>query len=131
MPADIPARAPASVPLLPDPRFPDVRQVAFLMRGDGGEGAGIREGDIIVALTYADWKARYDGIKDRAMCVVRRFRESLKEVEVSLREARVSCPRVTLVAPSSSPYAAVELTSKHGETVVIEAIVDRTVKMFL
>lgn len=126
------AAVPAMVaPLMADPRFPGVPNLALLARGDGGAAAGISDGDYVVALDYGCWEAREGPIRDGQLCVVRRERVELQEAEVAVRRAYVRGSDVNLAACSPRDMPSVSLQHQTGERVEIVGIIDRSVRLFL
>ena len=126
------AAVPATVaPLMPDPRFPGVPNLALMARGDGGAAAGIGDGDYVVALDYGRWEEREGPVRDGQLCVVRRERIEWQEAEVAVRRASVRGGDVTLAACALRDLPAVSLRDQPGERVEIVGIIDRAVRLFL
>lgn len=119
------------VPLMPDPRFPGVPNLALMARGDGGAAAGISDGDYVVALDYGRWEEREGPVRDGQLCVVRRERVELQEAEVAVRRAEVRAGGVSLAACALRDLPAVSLDGSPGERVAIVGVVDRAVRLFL
>lgn len=112
-------------PLLPDPRFPDVEQWAYEVRGDGAADAGIMDGFLVVVL---DARATRTRPTPRAALVVARRRRG-QQHETSIREAVVLADGVRLVAPSPRAYPEIELNGR--DQVEILGVVDRAVRLFI
>lgn len=120
-----------TVPVLPDPRYPGVANIAARVRGDGAVLAGIRDGDVIVALDWTEWSRRFGTLRDGALCLVRRIRTELDEVEFSIRYASVEDEIVTFVAPSEAKYPDVGLAGSETEQVKLVGIVARSIREFV
>jgi SOS-response transcriptional repressor LexA len=126
------ATVPATVaPLMADPRFPGVPNLALMARGDGGAAAGIGDGDYVVALDYRRWEEREGPVRDGQLCVVRRERIELQEAEVAVRRAFIRSGDVALAACSPRDMPAVSLLHQPGERVEIVGVIDRSVRLFL
>lgn len=119
-----------NLPIGRNPMHPDAAMLAFDVRGDGAEAAGIHDGEIVVAVEFGAWKRRFRDLRDQTLCVVRRTRKAFDGVEVSIRRAVVTATGVHFVAPSASAYPVIEPASA-GEVVEVLGVIEQAVRLFL
>lgn len=90
-----------TIPMLANPNYPGIRNLAGVARRDGANLAGIDDGTYFIFLSWEDWVSQGRGaIQSGGLYVVQRENIALDKVEISLRTAQVSGARVTFHAPS-------------------------------
>lgn len=94
-----------TIPAPPIAGHPDVRQVAFIVRGPCLDQIGIRENMIAVGYEADDFVRVFGGIPEDAIAVVRRTRDNRAEAELSIGVVRYFADRVEVQPRSSNPAA--------------------------
>jgi hypothetical protein len=119
-----PARMKAGevAPTDPDRRFPLGAQTAFLIRGDAADTIGIHDGMIVIGCAPSVFEETARRMKDGDAVVVRRWRHSRSESEVSIRKISGH----TFLSPDESGAP----ISRDDKTTELLAVVVRTIRIF-
>lgn len=106
---------PRRVPITKDPRYPQVTQYAWEVRGDSADLADIRDGMYVIGGVYEDWVEYYGEVSTGRFVVVEQSRAEGAERELTVKEARVFSDRIELHPRSSNPKH-LPIIVQHNET---------------
>lgn len=87
--------------VFPHPKYPDLRQAAWQVRGNSMEEAGIRDGMWVVGALYMDYVDRVGELFNGQYVVVERVRHGGSERELTVKEVQFARGGMRLVPRSS------------------------------
>jgi SOS-response transcriptional repressor LexA len=93
-------RVPDSVPR--HPRFPQLEQVAWRVKGDSMDQAGILDGEWLVGASYADYVDKVGELDNGYFVVVERTRYQGAERELTVKEVQFGRRGMRLIPRSSN-----------------------------
>lgn len=94
-------RVPDSVPR--HPRFPQLEQIAWRVRGNSMDQAGILDGEWLVGASYADYVDKVGELDNGFFVVVERARYQGAERELTVKEVQFARKGMRLIPRSSDP----------------------------
>jgi SOS-response transcriptional repressor LexA len=94
-------RVPDSVPR--HPRFPQLEQIAWRVRGNSMDLAGILDGEWLVGASYADYVDKVGELDNGYFVVVERTRYQGSERELTVKEVQFARLGMRLIPRSSDP----------------------------
>jgi transcriptional regulator with XRE-family HTH domain len=89
---EIEAKNPKDSPVMGDPRYAEVPQYAWEVRGDSMTLAGIDDGMYILTATADDFREKYGPVKVGSFVIVQRLRADGSERELSVKEYSIPRP---------------------------------------